>query len=57
LAPFILYQIFYTNDINIIRVHYYRLKQKDSLVEIQRHYRLSSIFKFDTSVSFEYNNS
>jgi len=31
LVPFIWYQIFYTNDINIIRVHYYGLKQKDSL--------------------------
>jgi len=31
LAPFISYQIFYTNDININRVHYYGLKQKDSL--------------------------
>jgi len=31
LAPFISYQIFYTIDINIIRVHYYELKQKDSL--------------------------
>jgi len=44
LAPLIRNQIVFINDINIVRVHYCRLKQKDSLVEIQSHYRLGSIF-------------